>query len=80
MTRAQIEARVEELARERATFVSEVRRLAAQLGPDDREVLGEVLLARADDEGAFADALERRITARGWLQRLWDRAGSTGRV
>jgi hypothetical protein len=80
MTRAQIEARVDELARERATFVAEVRRLAAQLDPDGREILGEVLLARADGEGAFTDALERRITARGWLQRVWDRAGNARRV
>jgi hypothetical protein len=75
VTRAEIAARVDELAQRRETFVAEVRRFAAELDGGGRAVLGEILLERADEEGVFADGFERRMRARGWLRRQWDRAG-----
>jgi hypothetical protein len=65
---------VDELAKDRDTFHAEVRRLAAGLDEGGRELLGEILLARAKDEGAFADAYERRVGAKGWFRRQWDKA------
>ena len=71
--RAQLAARVEELAGRRETFVADVRRLAGEL--DERERLGDILLERAEQEGAF----EARLRSRGWLRRQWDRAAAGGR-
>ena len=71
--RAELAARVDRLALDRETFQNEVRQLAAGLGEEERRLLGEILLERADREGVFADAYERRVGARGWLQRTWDR-------
>lgn len=65
---------MDELAKNRETFHAEVRRLAAGLDEGEREVLGEILLARAKEEGAFADAYERRVGAKGWFRRQWDKA------
>ena len=75
-SRRLLEERVEELARDRESFVAEVERLASELSEADRGVLGEILLARAKDEGVFAEAFERRVGAKGWLRRQWDRAGN----
>jgi hypothetical protein len=74
VTRAELAARVDELAERRETFVADVERLADGLDAREREVLGEILLERAKADGVFADAFERRIRARGWLRRQWDRA------
>ena len=73
-SRRLLEERVDELAAERETFVVEVERLAESLDEDERTVLGEILIARAKEEGVFADAFERRLGAKGWLRRQWDRA------
>jgi alkylation response protein AidB-like acyl-CoA dehydrogenase len=79
VTRAEIAARVDELADRRETFVSEVRRFAGELDRRERELLGEILLTRAKEDGAFAEALRGRARARGWLRRQWDRSGGGDR-
>ena len=73
LARAELAARVDRLALDRETFQNEVRQLAAGLGEEERRLLGEILLERADREAVFAEAYERRVGARGWLQRTWDR-------
>jgi hypothetical protein len=75
VTRAEIAAQVDELAERRETFVADVRRLADELDPQEREILGEILLERAREDGVFAEAFERRVRARGWLRRQWEKAG-----
>jgi hypothetical protein len=77
--RAELAARVDQLALDRDTFQTEIKALAAELGEEDRRLLGEILLARADEEGVFADAYERRVGAQGWLQRTMDRIERGGR-
>ena len=74
LNREAIAARVDALAEDRATFQDEVRRFADELGDRDREVLGEILLERAQNDGVFAEAYERRVGARGWLRRQWEKA------
>ena len=69
-----LEEQVARLAEDRDTFVPEIERLAADLDDDERAILGEILLERASDEGVFADAYERRLGAKGWFRRQWDRA------
>jgi hypothetical protein len=68
---------VEELARDRESFVDEVERLAAGLDERERQLLSEILLERAQEEGAFAEAFERRVGAKGWLRRQWEKAGGS---
>ena len=81
MTRAELENRVEALARAHTgqEFVEAVQALAAPLDDETRVVLGDVLLARAGDGSGFealARARERRWR---WL-RLGSRArGRAGR-
>jgi len=55
--------------------VAAIERLAAGLDEREREMLSEILLERAQEEGAFADAFERRVGAKGWLRRQWEKAG-----
>jgi hypothetical protein len=73
-SRRLLEERIAVLAENRETFVAEVERLATELDDKEREVLGEILLERANEEGVFADAYERRVGAKGWFRRQWDRA------
>jgi hypothetical protein len=73
-SRRLLEERVEALAQDRESFVAEVERLASELSEDERGLLGEILLARAKEEGVFAEAFERRVGAKGWLRRQWDRS------
>ncbi len=77
--RAELAARVDELAERRETFVADVRRLADGLDTGGRELLGEILLERAREDGAFAEAFEARVRARGWFRRQWDKAGERER-
>ena len=74
-SRRLLEERVDALAEDRDSLVAEVERLAAELTDAEREVLGEILLERANAEGAFAEAFERRVGSKGWLRRQWDKAG-----
>jgi hypothetical protein len=69
-----LEERVALLAENRDTFVAEIERLAEDLDDEDRAVLGEILLARANEQGVFAEAYERRVGAKGWFRRQWERA------
>jgi hypothetical protein len=74
--RAELERRVDELA-ERHTgqaFADAVRALHAELDVRGRELLEEILLARAAN---LDEAVMKRVDARGWLRRQWDRAGGS---
>ena len=73
-SRRLLEERVDALAEDRGSFVAEVERLAADLDENEREVLAEILLERAREEGTFDEAFERRLGAKGWFRRQWDRA------
>jgi hypothetical protein len=71
-TREQIAERVEELRRSEPDFVAAMRALSDGMSPEERELLGEVLMERADTE----HALRERIDTRGWLRRQWDKLPS----
>ena len=49
----------------------ELERYAAGLDDDERELLQEILLERS---GASDYALRKRLDAKGWLRRQWDKA------
>lgn len=68
MRRDEIERRVDALAaqHEGKALAEAVRVFADELDPGDRDVLGKVLLARAEEQGAFDYALGRRIGERRW--------------
>jgi hypothetical protein len=71
MDRGAIEARVDELRAahpDRHEFVRAIQEFSETLGPEDREVLGEVLLSRQAPRGGF-DVLERRREQGGWIRR-----------
>ena len=67
-TRSALAVRVSALAarHEGAAFVEAVAAFAGTLNEDDRALLGEVLLERAEDEGTYRYALERRIDEPRW--------------
>jgi len=71
-SRRQIQETVEALRAEHEggrAFADAVERYAASLDEDEREVLGEVLLERADEEGAFHRGIALRLESRGWFRR-----------
>jgi hypothetical protein len=71
-SRRQIEETVEALREEHdggRAFADAVEMYAASLDEDEREVLGEVLLQRADEEGAFQRGIALRLESRGWFRR-----------
>lgn len=68
MTREELTARVDELAG-RPTFVADMEELAGELTESERELLGRILLERADSDGAFVRAWDERDLAKGWLRR-----------
>ena len=75
-SRRQIEETVEALHQEHEggrAFAEAVEAYAASLDEDERETLGEVLLARADEEGAFQRGLALRLESRGWFRRQLDK-------
>jgi hypothetical protein len=74
-SRRLLEERVDALAEDRASLVSEIERLAGELNDEERALLGEILLERATQEGVFAEAFDGRVASKGWLRRQWDRAG-----
>ena len=63
----EIGARVDELAErlDGDQFVAEVERLAAELSPDDRVALQEVLFERAAEEQELQQAVRKRFAERG---------------
>ena len=73
-TREAIAVRVDALASEYEgrELVAALTRFGDDLGADERAVLGEVLLERAEREGVFREAFMARIEARGWLRRRLD--------
>jgi hypothetical protein len=69
--REAIETRVGELREanpDRSEFIAAIKEFGETLTPEDREVLGQVLLDRQSESGGF-DALERRIEEGGWFRR-----------
>jgi hypothetical protein len=72
-TKDAIASRIDELAADQhgPALVEAIERFSRGLDEGARELLGEVLLERADTE----HALRERIDTRGWLRRQWDRAG-----
>lgn len=77
-TRSELEARVDELAREHSgrDFAEAVRAYSATLDVEAQEELKQILLVRAAD---FDQAIMDRVDARGWLRRQWDKAASADR-
>ena len=71
MTRDEIAARVDELsgAHEGREFVAAVGELAEGLDQEERDILGAVLLERAN---VFESAARERLRAKGWLRRALD--------
>ena len=71
MDREAIESRVDELREAnpgRTEFVAAIKDFGESLAPEDREVLGLVLLERQPETGGF-EALERRVEEGGWFRR-----------
>lgn len=71
-TREELDARVEQLteAHEGDEFIAAVTRFAArELAPEERDLLGHVLLERADEEHAFRETARRRAREEGWWGR-----------
>ena len=73
ISRAEVECRVDALAREHSgrDFAEAIRAYAATLDDSAREELKAVVLERAAD---FDQAIMDRVDARGWFRRQWDRA------
>jgi hypothetical protein len=71
VTRDEIAARVDELAAEHEgrDFVAAVEELSDGLEQEERDVLGSVLLERAN---VFENAARERLRAKGWLRRTLD--------
>ncbi|MGH3071791.1 MAG: hypothetical protein ACRDNB_05920 [Gaiellaceae bacterium] len=71
--RAEVERRVDELAREHSgrAFADAIRTYSATLDTRSQKVLEEVLLERAAN---VDQALMDRVDARGWFRRQWDQA------
>jgi hypothetical protein len=71
-SREELDERVETLAgtHEGREFVQAVSRFAEEeLESDERELLGSILLERADEEHAFQETARRRARERGWWRR-----------
>ena len=71
-SREDLDERVEKLAgtHEGKDFVKAVSRFAEEeLEPDERDLLGAVLLERAEEEHAFQEAARRRAREPGWWRR-----------
>ncbi|HEX2045769.1 MAG TPA: hypothetical protein VHF23_09095 [Gaiellaceae bacterium] len=71
-TREELDERVEELAdaHEGDEFIAAVARFAKEeLAADERDVLGQILLQRADEEHLFRETVRRRAREHGWWRR-----------
>jgi hypothetical protein len=75
--RADLEWRVDELAREHSgrAFAESIKELAAGLNGDETELLQQILVERG---ATFDKAVMDRVDARGWFQRQWDKASGSG--
>jgi hypothetical protein len=67
-SRRQLSERVDALAveHEGEAFVTAVEGFAAELGEDERALLGEVLVERAGERGEFDYGLIRRVDEQRW--------------
>jgi hypothetical protein len=67
-SRRQLSERLDELAAEHegAAFVAAVEGFAAELGEDERALLGEVLVERAKERGDLDYGLIRRVDEPRW--------------
>ena len=71
-SRRQIQETVDALREEHEggrAFADAVEAYAGSLDEDEREALGEVLLQRASEEGAFQRGIALRLESRGWFRR-----------
>ncbi len=70
-TKVAISARVDQLAGQHQgdAFVLAVRQFSEQLDPKERNVLQDVLMAKANLRSRIADAAQERRT-NGWLRRM----------
>jgi hypothetical protein len=57
----------------RDEFVDAVREFSETLDPEERELLGIVLLSRKPETGGGFDVLEQRVEEGGWLKRSFGR-------
>ena len=71
-TREALEARVDELAARRDSFVPSIQRLSAVLDERERELLGRVLLERANREAVLGQGLAQPLERRSWVKRVWE--------
>jgi hypothetical protein len=77
LDREAIEARVDELRTAhpgRAEFIEAVQEFSKTLDPDDRQVLGDVLLRRKSEAAGGFEVLERRAQEGGWIRRTMRKA------
>lgn len=77
-SREELDERVETLAdqHEGKAFVTAVSRFAdEELEPAEREILGQILLERAQEERAFEETARRRVRELGWWRRTMHRVG-----
>jgi hypothetical protein len=67
-SRAQLSTQLDVLAAEHegGAFIAAVEQFASELGDEDRALLGQVLLERADERGGFDYGLMRRIDEPRW--------------
>jgi len=75
-SRRQIQETVQALREEHEggrPFADAVEAYARTLDDGEREVLGEVLPERADEEGAFHRGIALRLQSRGWFRRQLDK-------
>jgi hypothetical protein len=80
-SRDELDERIELLASasQGDDFVQAVSSFAEQeLEADERELLGEILLERAEEDHAFEEAIRRRARERGWFRRTRDRLEGLG--
>jgi hypothetical protein len=80
-SRDELDERIELLAsaNQGDDFVQAIASFAEQeLEADERELLGEILLERAEEDHAFEEAIRRRARERGWFRRTRDRLEGLG--
>lgn len=80
-SRDELDERIELLAsaNQGDDFVQAISSFSQQeLEEDERTLLGEILLERAEEDHAFEEAIRRRARERGWLRRTRDRLEGLG--
>jgi hypothetical protein len=80
-SRELLDERVESLAvaHEGEEFVRAVSRFSEEeLDPAEREILGQILLERAEEEQGITEMMRGRVRERGWLRRTYQRLEDLG--